>query len=73
MAHGDSKDLPRRAASDKVFRDKPFNITKNPKYDGNQRELASMVYKSFEKNLLVVLLYVQINLLLKVKLCQTNN
>ena len=29
--------------------DKAFNIAKNPKYDGYQRGLASMVYKFFEK------------------------
>ena len=45
MAYGDFKDLKRRTASDKVLRDKPFNIAKNPKYDGYQRGLASMVYK----------------------------
>ena len=33
--------------SDNVFRDKAFNIAKNPKYDGYQRGLASMVYKFF--------------------------
>ena len=33
----------------KVLRDKAFNIAKNPKYDGYQRELASMVYKFFDK------------------------
>ena len=31
-------------------RDKAFNIAKNPKYDGYQRGLASMVYKFFEKS-----------------------
>ena len=36
-------------ASDKILRDKAFNIAKNPKYDGYQRELASMVYKFFDK------------------------
>ena len=30
-------------------RDKAFNIAKNPKYDGYQRGLASMVYKCFYK------------------------
>ena len=30
-AYVDFKDLPRRAASDKVFLEKAFNITKNPK------------------------------------------
>ena len=49
MAYGDFKDLKRRTASDKVLRDKTFNIAKNPKYDGYQRRLASMVYKFFDK------------------------
>ena len=49
MAYGDFKDLKRRTASDKVLRDKAFNIAKNPKYDGYQRGLASMVYKFFDK------------------------
>ena len=29
--------------------DKSFDIAKNPKYDGYQRGLASMVYKIFDK------------------------
>ena len=49
MAYGDFKDIARRTASDKVLRDKAFNIAKNPKYDGYQRGLASMVYKFFDK------------------------
>ena len=49
MAYGDFKDLARRTASDKVLRDKTFNIAKNPKYDGYQRGLASMVYNFFDK------------------------
>ena len=49
MAYGDFKDLKRRTFSDKVLRDKAFNIAKNPKYDGYQRGLASMVYKFFDK------------------------
>ena len=49
MAYGNFKDLARRTASDKVSRDKAFNIAKNPKYDGYQRGLASMVYKCFNK------------------------
>ena len=32
------------------MRDKAFNITKNLKYDGYQRRLASMIYKFFDKN-----------------------
>ena len=40
IAYGDFKDLPRRTASDKAFRDKAFKVAKNPKYDGYQRSLA---------------------------------
>ena len=49
MAYGDFKDLKRRTFSDKILKDKAFNIVKNPKYDGCQRGLASMVYKFFDK------------------------
>ena len=49
MAYGDFKDIARRTASDKFLRDKAFNITRSPKYDGYQRGLASMVYKFFDK------------------------
>ena len=49
MAYGDFKDLARRTASDKLLRDKIFNIAKIPEYDGYQRVLASMVYKFFDK------------------------
>ena len=49
MTYGDFKDLVKRTASDKVWWDKVFNIAKNPKYDGYQRGLASMVYKFFDK------------------------
>ena len=34
MAHGDSKDLTKRASFDKILRDKAFGIAKNAKYDG---------------------------------------
>ena len=49
MAYGGFKDLARRTASDKVLRDKAFNIAKSPKYDGYQRDLTSMVYTFFDK------------------------
>ena len=49
MAYGDFKDLARRTASDKVLRDKAFNIAKNSKYDGYQRDLVCMVYNFFDK------------------------
>ena len=43
VAFGDFKHLAKRTASDKVLKDKAFNIAKNPKYDGYQKGLASMV------------------------------
>ena len=46
MAYGKSKDLAKRTQSNKVLRDKTFKIAMDPKYDGYQRGLASMVYKS---------------------------
>ena len=49
MAYGKSKDLAKRLQSDKVLRDKAFKIASDPKYDGYQRGLASMVYKFFDK------------------------
>ena len=49
MAYGDFTDLKRRTASDKILRDKAFNIAKTTKYDGYQGGLASMVYKFFDK------------------------
>ena len=50
MAYGNFKDLPRRTTSEKILRDKAFSITKNSKYNGYQRGLASMVYNFFDKN-----------------------
>ena len=49
MAYGKSKDSPKRTQSDKVLRDNALKIASNPKYDGYQRGLASMVYKFFDK------------------------
>ena len=49
MTYGDFKDLARRTASDKVLKDKAFNIAKSPRYDGYQRGLTSIVYKFFDK------------------------
>ena len=48
-AYEDFKDLAGRTASDKVLRGDAFNTAKNPKYDGYQRGLTSMVYKTFDK------------------------
>ena len=49
MAYGKSKDLVKRTQSDDVLRDKVLKIASDPKYDGYQRGLASMVYKFFDK------------------------
>ena len=66
MAYGKSKDLIKRTQSDKVLKDKAFKIASNPKSDGYQRGLTSMVYKFFDKNQkeVVFLLRLQINLLM---------
>ena len=61
MTYGDFKDFARRTASDKVFRDKAFNVASNPNYDGYQRALASMVYKFFIKRFLVEQLTMKLN------------
>ena len=45
------KILKRRIFSNKVLRDKAFNVAKDPKYDGYQRGLASIVHKFFDKKL----------------------
>ena len=50
MANGDFKDLAKRTASDKAWRDKTLNIAKYLKYDGYQRGFASIVYNVFDKN-----------------------
>ena len=42
-AYGYFKDLTRGTGPDKILRDKEFNIAKNPKYNGYQRRLVSMV------------------------------
>ena len=49
MAYGKSKDLSKRTQSDKVLRDKAYQIASDPKYDRYQRGLVSMVYKFFDK------------------------
>ena len=49
MAYGKSKDLAKTTQSDKVLRDKAFRIASDPKYDGYERRLASMVHKFFDK------------------------
>ena len=49
MAYGKTKDFAKRTQSDKVLRDKAFKTASDPKYDGYQRGLASMVYKVLDR------------------------
>ena len=46
-AYADHKDVINRTKSDKVLRDKAYDIASNPEYDGYQR--VRMVYKFFDK------------------------
>ena len=48
-AYSDNKDLTKRTVADKILKNKAFDIAKDPKYDGYQRGLASMVYKFLDK------------------------
>ena len=52
MANEVLKDLTRSTAYDKILRDKAVDTAKNPKYDGYQAVLASMVYTCFDKKTL---------------------
>ena len=49
MAYGKTKDLVKKAQSDKFLKDKSFKIASDPKYDVYQSGLASMVYKFYDK------------------------
>ena len=42
-AYSDSKDLAKRTISNKILKDRAYEIATVPKYGGYQRELASMV------------------------------
>ena len=60
-AYGKSKDLVKRTQTDKVLRGKAFKIASDPKYDGYQRGLASMVYKFFVVLLMSLIISSQMN------------
>ena len=49
IAYGKYEDLEKRTQSNKVLKDKAFEIANNPKYDGYQRGLALMVFKFFDQ------------------------
>ena len=48
-AYADHKDLINRTEADEFLRDKAYDTASNPKCDGYQRGLDSMVYKFFDK------------------------
>ena len=49
MVHWGFKGLNRRTVSDKLLRDKVFNVVKNPKYDKYQGGIASIIYQFFNE------------------------
>ena len=48
-AYADRKDLLNGTQADKILKNKAYTIASNPKYDGYQRGLASMVCKFFDR------------------------
>ena len=48
-AYSNSKDLTKRTISDKILKDRAYEIARNHGYDGYQRPLASIVYKFCDK------------------------
>ena len=48
-AYSDNDDLAKRTISDKILKDRGYEIAKNRNYDAYQRALASMVNKFFDK------------------------
>ena len=48
MAYNKFKDLEKRTQSDIVLKNKALKIASNPKYNGYERGLASMVYEVFD-------------------------
>ena len=49
-AYFESKDLTKITISEKILKDRAYEIARNWGYDGYQRALASMIYKFFDKN-----------------------
>ena len=49
-AYAKYKDVENRLISDQKLRNSAYDIASNPKYDGYQRGLASMVYNFFDSN-----------------------
>ena len=47
--YSDGKDLAKRTISEKILKDRAYEIDRKLKYDGYQKGLVSMVYKFFDK------------------------
>ena len=47
--YSDSKDLDKKTISDKILKDRAYDIARNHKYDGYERAFARMVYKFSER------------------------
>ena len=61
MFYEDINNFSIRTASDQILCAKAFNIAKNAKHGGYQREIALVIYNGFyKKSLQVVLSYLQI-------------
>ena len=65
MAYGDFKDLTRKTASDKILRDKAFNIAKILNITNIKEILLQWFIIFLKKKLLVMVL--------KMKICQTES
>ena len=48
-AYFESKDLAKRTISDKILKDRAYEVARNHGHDGYQRALASVVYTFFDK------------------------
>ena len=68
MVYGGFMDLPRRAAADKLWRYKTFNIARNPSYDGYQYDGNMHLFQWFI-NFLIRRLQIVV---LKLKLCRAS-
>ena len=50
VACSNSKNLSKGTVSDKILKERAYEIAINPKYNRYQRGLASIMYKCFDKN-----------------------
>ena len=57
VLNSDGKELAKTIASDKILKDRVYKIARNPKYDVNQRRLASMKWKHYLLLIVVLNIY----------------